>query len=79
MLVLLCVNLSGTRSALPMLPLYLKNVIADQHKARNRPALHVAFMSRIIRNWKIFPRAIAPDERAAVCIGENAIHRWPAP
>ena len=51
---------------------FLTNVISDQHYvARNRQGRHVAFMSRIIHDWKIFPKGIAPDERTAVCIDEN--------
>lgn len=51
---------------------FLKNVISDQHYVvRKRQGRHVAFMSRIILDWKIFPNGIAPDERTAVCIDEN--------
>lgn len=47
----------------------LKNVITDQHYiTRNRQGRHVAFMSRIITDWKMFPKGIAADERTAVCI-----------
>lgn len=53
-------------------PPYLKNVISDQHYvARKRQGRHMAFMARIIAEWKIFPKGIAPDERTAVCIDEN--------
>jgi L-asparaginase / beta-aspartyl-peptidase len=53
-------------------PPYLQQVISDQHYLkRNRPGRHVTFMSRIITDWHIFPKGIAPDERTAVCIDEN--------
>jgi cyanophycinase-like exopeptidase len=53
-------------------PPFLKNVITDQHYvARNRQGRHMTFMSRIITDWKIFPKGIAPDERTAVCIDEK--------
>ena len=52
-------------------PPFLTNVISDQHYvARNRQGRHVAFMSRIVTDWKLFPKGIAPDERTAVCIDE---------
>jgi cyanophycinase len=51
---------------------YLQNVITDQHYlARNREGRHLAFMARIIKDKKIFPKGIAPDESTAVCIDEN--------
>ncbi len=53
-------------------PDFLTTVISDQHYvARNRQGRHVAFMSRIIKDWNIFPKGIAPDERTAVCIDET--------
>lgn len=53
-------------------PPYLKNVITDQHyTARNRQIRHLTFMARIIKDWKIYPNGIAPDERTAVCIDEK--------
>jgi len=53
-------------------PPFLKHVISDQHYvARKRQGRHVAFMARIITDWKIFPKGIAPDERTAVCIDEK--------
>jgi cyanophycinase-like exopeptidase len=53
-------------------PNFLTTVISDQHYvARNRQGRHVVFLSRIIKDWKIFPKGIAPDERTAVCIDEN--------
>ena len=55
-------------------PPFLKNVITDQHYVtRRRQARHVTFMSRIITDWKTFPKGIAPDERTAVCVDENGI------
>lgn len=51
---------------------YLQNVLTDQHYlARNREGRHVAFMARIINDWGILPKGIAPNERTAVCIDEN--------
>lgn len=51
---------------------YLRQVISDQHYlARKREGRHVTFMSRIIKDWHIFPRGIAVDERTAVCINER--------
>lgn len=51
---------------------YLQNVITDQHYiARNREGRHVSFMARIIKDWGLFPKGIAPDERTAVCIDET--------
>ena len=51
---------------------YLSDVLTDQHyTARKREGRHVAFLSRVIKDWNIFPKGIAPDERTAVCIDEN--------
>ncbi|CAL1520143.1 hypothetical protein MMC2321_03899 [Chitinophaga sp. MM2321] len=51
---------------------YLQNVISDQHYvARKREGRHVTFMSRIIKDWNIFPKGIAVDEKTAVCIDEQ--------
>ena len=53
-------------------PPFLQNIITDQHYvARKRQGRHVTFISRIINDWKVFPKGIAPDERTAVCIDEN--------
>lgn len=53
-------------------PPFLHNVISDQHYvARKRQGRHMAFLARIITDWKVFPRGIAPDERTAVCIDEK--------
>lgn len=53
-------------------PPFLRNVISDQHYvARKRQGRHMAFMARIITDWKVFPKGIAPDERTAVCIDEK--------
>jgi cyanophycinase len=55
---------------------YLKNLITDQHYVtRNRSGRHVAFMARIITDWGIFPKGIAPDEKTAVCIDEKGMAR----
>ncbi|PSL47523.1 cyanophycinase-like exopeptidase [Chitinophaga niastensis] len=51
---------------------YLQQVISDQHYlTRKREGRHVTFMSRIIQDWRIFPKGIAPDEKTAVCIDEH--------
>lgn len=51
---------------------FLQNVLTDQHYiARNREGRHVSFMARIVNDWGIFPKGIAPNERTAVCIDEN--------
>ena len=51
---------------------YLQNVLTDQHYlARNREGRHITFMARMINDWGIFPKGIAPNERTAVCIDEN--------
>lgn len=53
-------------------PPYLRNVLSDMHfLARHRQGRHVAFLSRIIKDWKVFPRGIAMDEKTAVCIDEK--------
>jgi cyanophycinase-like exopeptidase len=53
-------------------PPFLHDVISDQHYvARKRQGRHMAFMARIIADWKVFPKGIAPDERTAVCIDEK--------
>ncbi|HUR10481.1 MAG TPA: cyanophycinase [Flavitalea sp.] len=55
-------------------PPFLQNVLSDQHYvARNRQGRHVTFLSRIIKDWKQFPRGIAPDEKTAVCVDEKGI------
>ena len=55
-------------------PPFLKNVISDQHYiTRNRPGRQVTFLSRIITDWKIFPKGIAPDEQTAVCIDDKGM------
>lgn len=53
-------------------PPYLRNVLSDMHfRARHRQGRHVAFLSRIIKDWKIFPKGIAMDEKTAVCVDEK--------
>ncbi|MCW3467098.1 cyanophycinase [Chitinophaga nivalis] len=55
-------------------PPFLQQVITDQHYLkRKREGRHITFMSRIIRDWHIFPKGIAPDERTAVCIDEKGM------
>ena len=51
---------------------FLQDVLTDQHYlTRHREGRHVSFMARIIKDWKIFPKGIAPNEKTAVCIDEN--------
>lgn len=51
---------------------FLQNVLTDQHYlTRKREGRHITFMARIINDWGIFPKGIAPNERTAVCIDEN--------
>jgi cyanophycinase len=51
---------------------YLSDVISDQHYvARSRQGRHVVFMGRAARDWNLFPKGIAADERTAVCIDEK--------
>lgn len=51
---------------------FLKQVITDQHYVtRDRQGRHVAFLSRIIKDWNIFARGIAADEHTAVCVDET--------
>lgn len=48
---------------------YLQNVITDQHYlTRTREGRSVVFLGRILKDWKIAAKAIAVDERTAVCI-----------
>lgn len=51
---------------------FLSSVLSDMHfLKRNRPGRHVTFLSRIITDWKTFPRGIAMDEKTAVCIDDK--------
>ncbi|HEY4285947.1 MAG TPA: isoaspartyl peptidase/L-asparaginase [Puia sp.] len=53
-------------------PPYLKNVLSDMHYlTRRRQGRHVTFLSRIITDWKTFPKGIAMDEKTAVCIDDK--------
>jgi beta-aspartyl-peptidase (threonine type) len=53
-------------------PPYLRNVLSDMHfLTRSRQGRHVTFLSRIIKDWKTFPKGIAMDEKTAVCIDEK--------
>lgn len=53
-------------------PPYLRNVLSDMHYlTRRRQGRHVTFLSRIITDWKIFPKGIAMDEKTAVCIDDK--------
>lgn len=53
-------------------PPYLRNVLSDMHfLTRRRQGRHVTFLSRIIKDWKVFPKGIAMDEKTAVCIDEK--------
>jgi cyanophycinase-like exopeptidase len=48
---------------------YLQQVITDQHYlARNREGRSLVFLARIRKEWNTAARAIAVDERTAVCI-----------
>ncbi|MBB6110179.1 cyanophycinase [Mucilaginibacter lappiensis] len=51
---------------------FLQSVITDQHYiTRDRQGRHVAFLSRIIKDWNLFANGIAADEHTAVCVDEN--------
>ncbi|MDN3579829.1 cyanophycinase [Mucilaginibacter flavus] len=51
---------------------YLHSVITDQHYlTRKRQGRHVAFLSRITKDWHLFAKGIAADERTAVCMDQN--------
>ena len=53
---------------------FLENVITDQHYlARNREGRSMVFLGRILKDWNIEARAIAVDERVAVCIDQNGL------
>lgn len=48
---------------------YLQNVITDQHfLTRGREGRSMVFLGRILKDWNIAAKAIAVDERTAVCI-----------
>lgn len=48
---------------------YLQNVITDQHYiTRDRQGRSMVFLGRILKDWNIAAKAIAIDERTAVCI-----------
>jgi len=51
---------------------YLQNVITDQHYlTRGREGRSMVFLGRINVDWKVPVKAIAVDERTAVCIDKN--------
>jgi cyanophycinase-like exopeptidase len=51
---------------------YLQSVITDQHYvARSREGRSVVFLARILKEWQVTARAIAVDERTAVCIDKD--------
>ncbi|WP_344767313.1 cyanophycinase [Pedobacter ginsengiterrae] len=51
---------------------YLQNVITDQHYlTRDREGRSVIFLGRINKDWKVAAKAIAADERTAVCIDKD--------
>src|SRR5690606_19794991 len=53
---------------------FLQHVITDQHfSQRDRQGRTIAFLGRIMKDWNKIPRAIAVDERTAVCIDANGI------
>lgn len=48
---------------------YLQNIITDQHYlTRSREGRSTIFLGRINKDWKLAAKAIAVDERTAVCI-----------
>lgn len=48
---------------------YLQHIITDQHYlTRSREGRSVVFLGRINKDWKLAAKAIAVDERTAVCI-----------
>jgi cyanophycinase len=50
---------------------FLNTVITDQHYlTRKRQGRHVTFLARISKDWNIFTKGIAADERTAVCMDE---------
>lgn len=50
-------------------PPFLENVVTDQHYlTRTRQGRHMVFLARAIKDWNIYPKGIAMDERTAVCI-----------
>ncbi|MXV51651.1 type 1 glutamine amidotransferase-like domain-containing protein [Pedobacter sp. HMF7647] len=53
-------------------PPFLENVITDQHYlTRNREGRHIAFISRIKKDWNGKLTGIAVDEKTALCIDNN--------
>ncbi|MDN3586718.1 cyanophycinase [Pedobacter aquatilis] len=51
---------------------YLQNVITDQHYlTRDREGRSAIFLGRINKDWKVAAKAIAADERTAVCIDKD--------
>lgn len=51
---------------------YLQEVITDQHYlTRSREGRSVVFLSRILNDWNVPAKAIAVDERTAVCIDKD--------
>jgi len=53
---------------------FLENVVTDQHYlTRARQGRHMVFLGRIIKDWNIYPKGIAMDERTAVCIDAAGI------
>ena len=51
---------------------YLQSVITDQHYlARTREGRSVVFLARIFKEWQVPAKAIAVDERTAVCIDKD--------
>eukprot|EP01133_Synstelium_polycarpum_P010047 gene10047-11721_t len=51
---------------------YLQQVITDQHYlTREREGRSAVFLGRILKDWNIAAKAIAADERTAVCIDDK--------
>lgn len=53
---------------------YLQHVLTDQHYlTREREGRSVVFLGRILKDWNIAAKAIAADERTAVCIDAGGL------
>lgn len=51
---------------------YLQQVITDQHfLTRSREGRTVAFLGRIAKDWNVWAKGVAVDERTAVCIDKD--------
>ncbi len=53
---------------------FLSNVITDTHyDDPDRRGRHSAFLARMMTDYSIFPKGIAAEEYAAICIDENGV------